>query len=155
VRELIVESHAPIFDFDYATLPPLDAVRKLFELSFDTNLTNATRFALDQMMLGGKSFMPSGLEESYGQKVTRVLLELIERGQRDKSIRDDADALFLHLHMWMLNVAVLSSRPLLSRYIGENLLDDDFAQRWRAYASKILAATLSTDGAETSQPEGL
>lgn len=149
IRELILESHAPIFEIDYDRLSPIAAIRKYFEISFEINVGNAASFALDQMLLGGKFIKPGDVAERSGRRVTKLLEELIERGKLDGSIRPDADPLLTHLHSWMLNVGFLSSRTMLSKYMGEDVATPEFETRWRSYAVDALIAGLAAKPAKS------
>lgn len=138
VKRLIVSSHLPILDFDYSALDAVAALRAFFQRAFDANTANATSFALDQMMLGSQSVIPAEGSEAYGRQVTRLLASLVERGQREGSIRADVEPLMLHIHLWLLNVGFLSAQPMMAKYLDEDISPPEFARAWRDYATRLI-----------------
>ena len=136
-------SHAPVLDFDYEALPPLDAIRKLFELGYDWHLRHAHSYAIDQLSANSKLDLSDSGDQRYGQRTTEIIEQIIRRGQADGSIRQDIEPLFVHVLIWVLNVGFLSSRQLFERYMGADFSTPAATGTWRELSVEAIIAVLA------------
>lgn len=146
INELIVETHDPVLDFDYSHLDPIGAIAQFFTLCFDINAANDPNLTLDPMLHWGRFAGTAGVAAERGRRMTALLDGLLARGKADGVIRHDADAALVHFHAWVLNVGYVSSRELMSTYLGQDFTSAEATDRWRSYALDALAASLRPAG---------
>lgn len=145
LNEHLRKSHAPVLDYDYDALPPLEAIRKLFEIGYDWHLRHSHSYAIDQLSTRSKLDLSNSTHERYGERTTELIGTIVRRGQADGSIRQDIDPLFVHVLIWVLNVGFLSSGQLFEGYMGVDLTTPEATGTWRGLSVETIIAVLSAD----------
>jgi len=148
LADLLQRSHQHYFETDFDALRPLDAIKHLFDVAYVLNQGNYSQFAVDQMHDTTVLREMRGAVRELGRRTTEVVARIVERGQREGSIRQDVDPQIVHAMLWVLNVGFLSSIRLLEEYIPADLDTPARKEQWRMLALDSILSTLAAPGAD-------
>jgi TetR/AcrR family transcriptional regulator len=133
--------HRWLFEIDFDSLPPLEAVERFFKEVLETNLSDEHLFVADQILhygtgrSGGKEIARSG------QRAVSILNAILDRGHAQAVISKSTTATQLYLHMLLLSTGFRAFRPLMEPYLSEDFTSAEATERWKAHAvASVLAA---------------
>jgi AcrR family transcriptional regulator len=139
--------HAPFFEADFDSLPPLAALESFFNLLLDTGLFKEEHFFADQMLHSGDQMLRSKSMQPLATRLIAMLERLLARAQADGSIRSGIKADFMLFQAVLLTSGFSSAKVLMSRYLNRDFTSPDVTAEWRTYAMSALMATLEPERA--------
>lgn len=136
-------------------LPPLTALRRLAEFTFDHHRANPDfiRLVMIENVHNAAHLRASGLIERVNAGAIAHLADICARGQVDGAIRPDLTPLDLHWHISALSFFNVSNRPSFGLSFGTDLFTDAGQARLRDQMVTSVLRLAMTDPAAPLPPE--
>lgn len=124
-------------------LPPLEALRKLVEFTFDHHRDNADfiRLVMIENVHEGKHLRAIDTLARTNTAAIEQLTQICETGKKAGDIREDVSPLILHWQISAMCFFNVSNRPTFSINFGEDLFDEDAQMKLR---DEIVIAILNS-----------
>jgi AcrR family transcriptional regulator len=135
---------------ELAHLPPLMALRRLVEFTFDHHRANPDfiRLVMIENVHEARNLRASGLIERVNAGAIAHLDDICVRGQAEGTIRPDLTALDLHWHISALSFFNVSNRPTFGLSFGTALFTDAGQARLREQVVRSVLLLAMTPGTE-------
>lgn len=132
-------------DLHPGDLPPLDAVRRLAELTYDHHLGHSDfiRLVSIENIHHGEYISRLDSLREINRDALGILDGVLERGRAQGLIRDDVDALDVHLVISSYCFFQVANRHTFGHLFGRDLLDPALRAHHRAIIGDVVAAWLS------------
>ncbi|MCC5964530.1 MAG: TetR family transcriptional regulator [Natronohydrobacter sp.] len=143
-RQVLEEAYRKVrseeASLDLTSLPPLDALRKLVEFTFDHHRANESfiRLVMIENVHKGKHLAGSPLIARVNASAIERIEDICARGQKDGSIRSDVSPHELH---WLISAASffnVSNRFSFGISFDKTLFTHDGQQRLRELTCKAV-----------------
>lgn len=136
-------------------LPPLSALRRLVEFTFDHHRANPDfiRLVMIENVHNASHMRASGLIERVNAGAIVHLADICARGQAAGVIRPDLSPLELHWHISALSFFNVSNRPSFGLSFGTDLFGDPGQARLRAQVVQSVLRLAMTDPSTPLPPE--
>lgn len=136
-------------------LPPLAALRRLVEFTFDHHRAHPDfiRLVMIENVHNAANLAASGLIERVNAGAIAHLQDICARGQAEGTIRPDIAALDLHWQISALSFFNVSNRPSFGLSFGTDLFSEEGQRRLRDQAVRSVLSLAMAPGAEFPQPQ--
>ena len=136
-------------------LPPLSALRRLVEFTFDHHRANPDfiRLVMIENVHNAAHMRASGLIERVNAGAIAHLADIIARGQTEGVIRRDITPLELHWHISALSFFNVSNRPSFGLSFGTDLFDAPGQARLRDQVVQSVMRLAMSDPSTPLPPE--
>jgi AcrR family transcriptional regulator len=145
LERIFVEMRRAEQALELGALPPVEAMRKLIDFTFD-HLSSHPEFiglVRSENQLGSKGVLGrSRLVPSLTAPLLVVIEDLLERGRREGVFRKDVDAVQFFVTLQALGVVHLANRSTLSAILSTDLADPAWLKARRRHGHEVLFAYL-------------
>jgi len=145
LERVIVELRRAEQALDLGALPPLDAMRKLIDFTFEHMARHPEFIGMvrSENQLGSKGVLRrSRIVPSLTPALLVVIEDVLQRGRREGVFRKDVDAVQFFLTLHALAVVHLANRATLSTILGTDLADPAWRKARQRHAHEVLFAYL-------------
>lgn len=136
-------------------LPPVAALRRLVEFTFDHHRANPDfiRLVMIENVHNAAHLRKSGLFQRVNAEAIEKLDGICARGQADGLFRADITPLELHWHISALSFFNVSNQPSFCESFGRALFDEHGQARLRAQAVESIVRLVLIDPATEPKPK--
>ncbi|WP_062312942.1 TetR family transcriptional regulator [Demequina rhizosphaerae] len=137
-------------DLHPGDLPPLEAVRRLAELTYDHHLGHSDfiRLVSIENIHHGEYISRLGSLREVNRDALGILDGVLARGRAEGTIRDDVDALDVHLVISSYCFFQVANRHTFGHLFDRDLLDPALRDHHRRIIGDVVAAWLSAPAAD-------
>ncbi|MEU6248887.1 TetR family transcriptional regulator [Glycomyces sp. NPDC047010] len=130
---------------DVEHLDPLAALRELAELTFDHHESHPDfiRLVSIENIHGAKHLAQSAMLPGLSAPVLDVIGRILERGRAEGVLREDVDALDVHMLISAYCVFRIANRHTFSTIFGRDLLDPGRREHYRAMLGDLVVEHLA------------
>ncbi len=127
-------------ELDLDGLSPIDALAKLIDFTFEHHVNNPDfiRMVMIENVHDAKHLKESSELQSVNNTTIIKLKDIIQRGQKDGSFRDDLDPLHLHWYISALCFFNVSNQGTFSALFGNSLFSQTGQGNLRTSISEML-----------------
>ncbi len=139
-------------ELDLDHLPPVVALRRLVEFTFDHHRRHPDfiRLVMIENVHNAQFLAGSDVIRDLNRDAISRIERVIARGQREGAIRKDADPLVVHWQISALSFFNVSNRPTFSQIFGDRIVREDGQAALRAHAVTSVLCSILTDPASDS-----
>ena len=133
-------------ELDVADLPPVDALRRLAESTYDhhTSHRDFVRLVAIENIHRAKIISTSTVIHDLNSTAVKTLEVVLRRGIEDGTFRDDIDALDLHMLISSYSIFHVANRYTFRALFGRDLLDEARHEHYRRMAGDVVVATMTS-----------
>lgn len=134
-------------------LPPVEALRQIAELTYDHHLSHSAFIRLVSIENIHRGAFIKRLESlrTLNQPAVDVLESVLERGRAEGSVRDDVDALDVHLLISSYCFFQVANQYTFGYLFDRDLLASDQREHLRAMIGDVVVAWLSVESGPSAR----
>jgi AcrR family transcriptional regulator len=136
-------------ELDVKDLPPVDALRRLAESTYDhhTSHRDFVRLVAIENIHRAEHIAESTVIHDLNSTAVETLQAVLRRGAEDGSLRDDIDALDVHMLISAYSIFHVANRYTFRSLFERDLLDESRHAHYRQLAGDMIVRTMSTAAA--------
>jgi AcrR family transcriptional regulator len=143
-------------ELDVKDLPPVDALRRLAESTYDhhTSHRDFVRLVAIENIHRAEHIAESTVIHDLNSTAVETLQAVLRRGAEDGSLRDDIDALDVHMLISAYSIFHVANRYTFRSLFERDLLDESRHAHYRQLAGDMIVRTMSTAAAGAAAGAG-
>lgn len=141
VDEVSRQNHWKLFNTDFTSLPPVEAVQRFFGVIVEICASTHRLVFAEHLLACEIGWKGTRETKRTGHRVYAILDEIVHRGKAEGVIDPRVNTRQLLMQMVLLTFGWSFFNPMLSSYLGEDLVPPEATADWEAHArASILAA---------------